>query len=112
MDSFGFGSLEVVSCSNSPRPDDITFKRIPDLYFTDGNIILEAGTTHFRVYSSVLAARSPVFMDVLSLPKSNEDGEEVNGQVDGCSVIHLAGDDPDEVASFLRAIFDSRSVQK
>jgi hypothetical protein len=87
-----------------------TFKRAPDLYFPDGNIILEAEMTHFRVFRGVMAARSPIFKDVLSLPQPKQDGGE--GKVDGCDVVHLAGDDPEDVACFLKALFDSRSVLK
>jgi BTB/POZ domain len=85
-----------------------TFKRVQELYFPDGNIILEAGTTHFRVSRGILAARSPVFKEVLSLPQPKEGG--VDGKVDGCDVVHLFGDDPQEVTYFLRAIYDSRCV--
>jgi BTB/POZ domain len=86
----------------------IIFKRVPELYFPDGNIVLEAGTTHFRISSGILAARSPVFKEVLSLPQPKEEGGE--RKVDGCDVVHLFGDDPQEVTYFLRAIYDSRYV--
>lgn len=85
--------------------DKPIFKRVPELYFPDGNIILEAGTTHFRVSRGILAARSPVFKEVLSLPQPKERGED--GKVDGCDVVHLFGDDPQEVTYFLKAIYDS-----
>ena len=90
------------------------FKRIPDLYFPDGNIILEAGMTHFRVSRGILAARSPVFREVLSLPqpKNEGEGEGGDGKVDGCDVVHLFGDDPHEVEWFLKAIYDSRYAIK
>jgi hypothetical protein len=114
MDSnLGFSASQLVDLDHADSPklestSERTFKRIPELYFPDGSIILEAETTHFRVHGSILAARSPVFMDVLSLPHSSQDGSKVNDKVDGCDVIHLAGDDAEEVACFLRAIFDSR----
>jgi hypothetical protein len=98
-------SLPALPHDSAPK-----FERIPDLYFPDGNIILEVETTHFRVSSSILAARSSVFRDMLSLPQPGQDGGKVECRVDGCDVIHLAGDDPEEVAYFLRAIFDSRLV--
>jgi hypothetical protein len=85
-----------------------TFTRIPELYFPDGNIILEAGMTHYRVSRGILAARSPVFNEVLSLPQPKQGVG--GGQVDGCDVVHLFGDDPQEVTYFLRAIYDSRCV--
>lgn len=91
----------LIACNES------TFQRAPDLYFPDGNIILEVGTTHFRVSRGILAARSPVFKEVLSLPQPNASRD---AKVDGCDVVHLFGDDPQEVTYFLRAIYDSRCV--
>jgi hypothetical protein len=101
----GLRLLPALPHDSAPR-----FERIPDLYFPDGNIILEVEATHFRVSSSILAARSTVFKDLLSLPQPGQGGGQVERKVDGCDVIHLTGDDPAEVAYFLRAIFDSRLV--
>jgi hypothetical protein len=61
--------------------------------------------TYFRVFRSVMAARSPIFKDLLSLPQPMYEEK-----VDGCDVVHLLGDDPEDVAVFLKAIFDSRLV--
>jgi hypothetical protein len=85
-----------------------TFKQIPDLYFLDRNIILQVGTMHFRVSSSILAARLSVLENMILLPLSDQDGSKVDHKVDGCKVIQLARDDPEAMACFLRAIFDSR----
>ena len=96
--------------TSSVLNDKPTFKRMSDLYFPDGNVILEAGTTHFRVSRGILAARSPVFKEVLSLPQPKDGGQGSEEKVDGCDVVHLFGDDPQEVTYFLRAIYDSRCV--
>lgn len=74
----------------------------PDPWFEDGNLILEAGETRFRISRGVLAARSPVFQEMLLFPQPP--GEEL---VDGCPVVRLH-DSPEDVGYFLKAIYDSR----
>ncbi|KAJ7689852.1 hypothetical protein B0H17DRAFT_936866 [Mycena rosella] len=74
---------------------------VPGLWFEDGNVIIQAETDHFRIYRGVLAARSPIFNDMLGLPQPQE-----LETLEGCPVVRL----PDaalEVAAFLRALFDS-----
>ncbi|KAJ7171074.1 hypothetical protein C8R46DRAFT_181180 [Mycena filopes] len=75
-------------------------KRVEELWFADGNIVLQAGNSQYRVYHGVLAARSPIFQDMLSFPQpSNPD------LVDGCPLVCLP-DSEAEVTIFLRAIFE------
>ncbi|KAF8876171.1 hypothetical protein BD779DRAFT_1475769 [Infundibulicybe gibba] len=76
-------------------------KRDPNLWFDDGNLILQAGNTLFRVYGGMLAARSAVFKDMLSFPQPDD-----VVKLEGCPLVHLH-DAPTDVSSFLRAIFDS-----
>ena len=79
--------------------------RTQDLWFHDGNLILQAENTIFRVYGGFLAARSSVFRDMFSFPPP----EEGNAKMDGCHIIALY-DSAKDLAYFLRAIFDSRFV--
>ncbi|KAJ7753391.1 hypothetical protein DFH07DRAFT_824300 [Mycena maculata] len=72
------------------------------LWFEDGNLIIHAGNTQFRVYRGVLAARSPVFQDMLSFPQPPD-----SELVEGCPVVRLH-DNTHEVTDFLKAIFDSQ----
>ncbi|KAJ7753416.1 hypothetical protein DFH07DRAFT_744469, partial [Mycena maculata] len=60
-----------------------------------------AGNAQFRVYRGVLAARSPVFQDMLSFPQPAD-----SDIVEGCPLVHLP-DSAADVSVFLRAIFDS-----
>ncbi|KAJ7490874.1 hypothetical protein FB451DRAFT_1079640 [Mycena latifolia] len=76
-------------------------RRVQELWFEDGNLIIQAGTSQFRVYRGVLAARSPVFHDMLSFPQP-PDAE----LVEGCPLVHLH-DAASDVNVFLRAIYDS-----
>lgn len=71
-------------------------------WFEDGNLILEAGETRFRISRGVLASQSPVFREMLVFPQPA--GEEL---VDGCPIVRLY-DSPEDVRYFLKAIYDSR----
>ncbi|KAK7039896.1 hypothetical protein R3P38DRAFT_3391255 [Favolaschia claudopus] len=91
------------SSSHSGSPPG-TLHRVPGLYFPDDNLVLRAENHLYRVSKGVLAARSSVFRDMLSFPQQKGcEGEET---VDGCPVVRLH-DDPEDVAVFLKAIFDS-----
>jgi hypothetical protein len=86
--------MEVDSGSVQPQ-------RHQELWFDDGNIVIQAGNTQFRVYRGVLAARSTVFQDMLSFPQPPD-----SELVEGCPLVQLH-DSTAEVTVFLKAIFDS-----
>jgi hypothetical protein len=77
--------------------------RAQDLWFDDGNLILKAEDTLFRIYGGFLAARSSVFRDMLSFPPPKEG----NATLDGCPIVFVY-DSPADLGHFLRAVFDSR----
>ncbi|KAF8147474.1 hypothetical protein B0H34DRAFT_736564 [Crassisporium funariophilum] len=79
-----------------------SLERIPELWFPDGSVVLEAENKHFRVHKGVIAAHSSVFKDMFdSLPSAGD--EE---RVEGCAVIHLANP-AESVQHFLMAIFNA-----
>ncbi|KAJ7753392.1 hypothetical protein DFH07DRAFT_513347 [Mycena maculata] len=80
---------------------DNTPTRVESLWFSDGSLVLQAENSLFRVSGAVLAARSPVFKDMLAFPQP-ADAETI----DGCPVVRLP-DSATEVTHFLRALFDS-----
>ncbi|TFK22943.1 hypothetical protein FA15DRAFT_747138 [Coprinopsis marcescibilis] len=61
-----------------PREDDTdvsvepSTKRCESVWYEDGNIILQAEKTQFRVHKSILAAHSEVLRDMFSLPQPVE----------------------------------------
>ncbi|KAJ7061492.1 hypothetical protein C8F01DRAFT_1057403 [Mycena amicta] len=74
--------------------------RVEDLWFEDGNIVLQAGSAQYKVYRGTLSRQSPVFQDMLSFPQP-ADAE----LVDGCPLVRLP--DPElEVTPFLKALFE------
>lgn len=45
------------------------FKRSTRFWFKDGNVVLQAADTQFRVYKGILAAQSDVFETMFSIPQ-------------------------------------------
>lgn len=72
-----------------------------DIWFDDGNVILLAESTIFRVHRSILSSQSPVFKTMLADPT------QASHNLHDCPVfplIHTAQD----VTCFLKALFDRR----
>lgn len=49
------------------------------VWYEDGNVIVQAESTQFKVFQGVLTTHSPVFIDILDDPEIEED--------DGCRII-------------------------
>ncbi|KAJ7718952.1 hypothetical protein DFH07DRAFT_761337 [Mycena maculata] len=89
----------------NPEPDELAH-RVVQLWFEDGNLVIQASNTQFRVYCGILTVCLPVFQDMFSFPQPPAAGSEL---VEGCPIVHLP--DPEwEVTPFLRAIFEPESV--
>ncbi|KAJ7689013.1 hypothetical protein B0H17DRAFT_1135301 [Mycena rosella] len=80
-----------------------TVERAESLWFSDGNIIIHAGSMIFRVYRGMLARQSPILEKILDALKLAN-----NEVLDGCPVIHIPFGAL-ETAYFLAAIFDPNS---
>lgn len=78
---------------------------VEDLWFADGNLILKAEKSLFRIYSGLLGARSSVFKDMLAFPPP----QGGNAMMDGCHIVTVY-DSAKDMAYFLKAVFDSRCV--
>ncbi|KAF7331369.1 hypothetical protein MKEN_00014700 [Mycena kentingensis (nom. inval.)] len=91
-------------CASLPVPpmdvDETEIRCVEDLWFDDGDLVLQAGTARYRVYRVVLSLHSPVFKDMLAFPQPPEDE-----RVDGQPLVHLL-DLEAEVTPFLKAIFE------
>ncbi|KAF7311243.1 BTB domain-containing protein [Mycena kentingensis (nom. inval.)] len=75
--------------------------RVADLWYDDGNIVIQAGDAQYRVYRGTLARRSSVFRDLFSVPQPEDET-----LVDGCPFVRLP-DAEEEVTPFLKALFDT-----
>ncbi|KAJ7061555.1 hypothetical protein C8F01DRAFT_987061 [Mycena amicta] len=73
-------------------------RRIEELWFDDGNIVIQAGDALYRVYRGTLAMHSSVFKDMLSFP------QPANAELfDGLPLVRLP-DSEVEVTLFLKAL--------
>ncbi|KAJ7197729.1 hypothetical protein GGX14DRAFT_667399 [Mycena pura] len=77
------------------------FRQNDDLWFSPELIILRAQNHVFRIFVSILSAKSSVFADMFSFPSPPE-----VETIDGIQVVDLH-DDPEELGAFLKAIFDA-----
>ncbi|KAJ7186038.1 hypothetical protein C8R46DRAFT_1343130 [Mycena filopes] len=90
---------ESTADSTAPPTTD-AHTSVEGLWFSDGTLVLQAGTAAFRVYAGLLSDRSPVFHDMLQFPQP-----EGGPLIEGCPVVELS-DDKHDLECFLRALFD------
>ncbi|KAF7298484.1 hypothetical protein MKEN_01373500 [Mycena kentingensis (nom. inval.)] len=76
-------------------------RRIEDIWFDDGNVVLQAGSAQYRVYRGTLARKSPIFSDMFCIGQPS--GAEL---VDGCPLVIMPDDEAD-MTPFLQALFDA-----
>lgn len=72
-----------------------------DIWFEDGNVVIQAEGTYFKVYRGALAASSPIFQDMFRIPQPPSRGEIT---VEGCPVVYLS-DTAADVTIVLQALF-------
>lgn len=83
-----------------PETETLETAILDEPWFEDGNVILQAGNSRFKVYQGILSSRSPIFRDMFVLGSMDE-------AVDSCPVEHLS-DTAQDVRNVLKAIFDRR----
>jgi hypothetical protein len=76
-------------------PVRVVTARHPNLWFTDGSVVLRAENILFRVHISQLSRRSLFFRDLFSLPQPQPEQDSTpawsgyDGTYDGCPVLLL-----------------------
>lgn len=103
--------LDLDDSKNDPTAPSL--KRHPDLWFSDGSVVLRAESTCFRVHKSQLSRQSLFFRDLFSLPQPGAMVEKesdaswggCDGTLDGCPVL-LLHDSADDVVNLLHALYD------
>ena len=78
-------------------------KRDDEFWLEDGNVILVAGDTAFRVYRGLLESQSTVFQDMFASSSAIPDESYRE-----CPIVHLT-DDPEDLRDFLRVLLPRRS---
>ncbi|PPQ96598.1 hypothetical protein CVT26_010753 [Gymnopilus dilepis] len=83
-------------------PEQITRSKY---WFDDGNIILQAEKTQFRVHRSLLSNQSVVFRDMFSMPQP----VALDPLVDGCPVVFLS-DKVNDLGLVMAVFYDNFKV--
>jgi len=84
--------------TKDPTVDDNLHLVRSAIWYDDGSIVIQAGSTQFRVHRSILCANSPVLKDMLPM-----EGE----LVEGCPILRLS-DSAEDVAHLLKVLYDRR----
>lgn len=90
----------------TPEPSNLS--KADYLWFEDGNIILQAKNTLFKVYRGILTRESTVFEDMFSLPQPDVKSKSAESYED-CQLVQMH-DEASDLSRFLNAIFDFESV--
>ncbi|KIM44193.1 hypothetical protein M413DRAFT_376605 [Hebeloma cylindrosporum] len=78
-------------------------------WFDDGNVILQAESTQFRVHRSLLSLHSNLFRDMFSMPQPTD--TTTIPHADGCPVISLA-DKASDLEYVLSIFYENFRVQE
>ena len=85
-----------------------TLIRSQDVWYDDGNVVVQAENIVFKVFRGILASNSTVFADMLSVPQPiNMTGPDM---YDSCPLIQIYGT-PEDARHFLKAIHDAGSAR-
>ena len=80
-----------------------------ELWFHDGNIIIQAGNLVFEVFRSILSRESTVFNEMIFAlpPSASPSQEDAVASFDGLPLVCLT-DTEDEIRLFLSVIYDAK----
>ncbi|KAJ7182417.1 hypothetical protein C8R43DRAFT_910924 [Mycena crocata] len=94
------------STAQATQMDEDQVVRVKELWFSSDTLVIKAENMEFRVSKSLLAARSPVFSDMVTFPQPVNGETTSEDMIDGSPVVRLHDSGP-AVQALLKAIFDS-----
>ena len=89
--------------SSSISSSDLS--RHPEIWYDDGNLVLVARETAFRIYRGLIAGQSTVFADLFVSSTSSP-----HETFEGCPVIHLS-ESPQDLVHLLRVLLPKSRIQ-
>ena len=106
-DTASVQSTLVDSTSNQTIVDQQQqLERSTDVWYDDGNCVLQAENTVFKVYFGLLAKYSVYFQTMITLPQPDANAEEPQPMYENCPLIVLLGDSAKDARYFLKALTD------
>jgi hypothetical protein len=98
-----------LSLSNiHPNAEDVAFNSIyqrlarSDIWFEDGNVILQTSDKMYRAHRGVLSMHSTVFKDMFGVPQPTD-----QPRIDGCHIVVLS-DSAEDWDEFLPMLYNKR----
>jgi hypothetical protein len=85
-------------------PSSLELRRCDDLWFEDGNIVIRAEGTVFRLYKGFLASHSSIFHDMFALPQPANRPTET---YENCEIVCM-NDSGYESTEFFKALHYQR----
>ncbi|KDR77428.1 hypothetical protein GALMADRAFT_245621 [Galerina marginata CBS 339.88] len=77
----------------------------PEFWFEDGNVIIQAESTQFKVHCSVLSSQSEIFKDMFAIPQpSNASAESASSPV---IILH---DSLEDVQNIISLLYDTMRI--
>jgi len=96
--------LEIPAYDMPSLVTPTTLIRSQDVWYDDGNVVIQAENIVFKVFRGILASNSAVFADMLSIPQpTNMSGPDM---YDSCPSFKIYGT-PEDAKHFLKAIHDA-----
>ncbi|KAI0090611.1 hypothetical protein BDY19DRAFT_722481 [Irpex rosettiformis] len=92
--------------SNQTAVDQLPLERSTDVWFDDGNCVLQAENKLFKVYTGMLMKYSAQFQTMLSLPQPDATSADTQPMYENCPLILLPGDSAKDAGYFLKALSD------
>jgi hypothetical protein len=90
--------------SDEPDAEPLPNPRRSEIWYEDGNIVLQAGMTQFRVYRGILRDKSPIFKDMFDVPQPSDN---FGSFFEGCPVMRVM-DSAEDWEHVLNALYKRR----
>ena len=85
------------------------FTKHEDLWFDDGNVVLIAENTGFRLFRGLLSRQSEIFRGMFQMPQSEATAAEM---YEGCPVVRVVEDGAEEWVEVLGILSESSKSQQ
>ena len=83
--------------------------RSQDVWYDDGNVVIQTENTVFKVFRGILASNSTVFADMFSVPQPTSAPITGPDMYDSCPLVQIY-DTSEDTKHFLKAIHDAGLV--
>ena len=102
-------NLEIPAYDMPSLVTPTTLIRSQDVWYDDGNVVIQTENIVFKVFRGILASNSAVFADMFSVPQPATPVITGPDTYDSCPLVQIY-DTPEDTRHFLKAIHDAGFV--